>query len=131
MVASITWVSQRHQCLSQCTVEEESAQQSCCDTQNEIVFDADKSCCSDHGSCSDKDCCVEEKIILDKTIDDLERTQRKDKSLALFDFLFVPLTQEFQKPVLKTDSFQLYEYGEARNAGGSVSIYLLNQNFRC
>lgn len=131
MVASITWVSQRHQCLSECAVQEESAQLSCCETQNEIAFEADKSCCSDKGSCSDKDCCVDEKIVLDKTIDDLERTQRKDKSLALFDFLFAPLTQDFQKPAVETDTIKPNQGVNSNVKCKSVSIFLLNQNIRC
>ncbi|MFY0675553.1 MAG: hypothetical protein JXQ87_19315 [Bacteroidia bacterium] len=131
LVASLTWVSQKHQCLSECEVAQNSVQASCCDNSEVTFLEHDHVCCANEDGCAEKDCCVDEKIVFDKTIDDIERTQRKSQTIALFDFLFAPLTQDVSRRSIGLDSNQSNECIEPDISKKSVSIYLLNQNIRC
>ena len=136
LVASITWVSEKHQCLTECHAPEVvEHQHSCCEMPNhatESKSTIKTGCCDKNEvSCIDKGCCVDEKLVVDKTINELENIQKENRS-SIFNFLFAPLTQSIEKTVSLPDSAKNTKCKSIeKGQKGQVSHYILFQNFRC
>ncbi|MGB0428992.1 MAG: hypothetical protein ACPGLV_00865 [Bacteroidia bacterium] len=76
LAASITWVAEKHECLTDCHNQQVAQlEKSCCTQQASTVnhkSDLRASCCETDQLCIDKGCCVNENLVVDKTIDEVE-----------------------------------------------------------
>lgn len=131
LMASISWVSENHKCLSDCHEEVKSAELSCCATvsENKIVKN---DCCETQNDnhCSDEDdCCVNEIVVLDSKIDEFEVAQNS-KVVPTFRPIYLA----------STFSFKNYQFDNHINAPcfkpkkvgfNHIPIHILSCSFKC